>query len=189
MARDPGCEGEGGLRLFALRARGRRWGNFHERDLFEDLTITETAAYWIPRLPGMTGRGAVLRRRLLTRLVDRDVVAMRQRRLAVGDDQRVELDEAVALLVVMPITLRGRWSPPSLRRKAIACGCRRNPGAPKWRCRPAPGSSPAAAGRDDQALSRRSDRLPDVGQIFAGRVARPVARRGAEPFAEFVGRH
>src|SRR5665213_2769800 len=41
-----------------------------------------------------------LRRRALSRLIDR-VVAMRQWRLAVGDGQRVELDEAVALLFVI----------------------------------------------------------------------------------------
>src|SRR5207253_4650795 len=42
-----------------------------------------------------------LRCGLLARLVDRDVVAMRQRRLAVGHHQRVELDETMALLVVI----------------------------------------------------------------------------------------
>src|ERR1700686_510004 len=46
-------------------------------------------------------RQQALSRRLLARLVDRDVLAMRQRGAAVGDDQRVELDEAVALLFVV----------------------------------------------------------------------------------------
>ena len=39
--------------------------------------------------------------RLFARLVDRDMPAMRQRRAAVGDNQRVEFDEAVALLVII----------------------------------------------------------------------------------------
>src|SRR6185369_15435130 len=47
-----------------------------------------------------------LRRCLLARLVDRDVVAMRQRRLAVRDYQRVKLDETMALLVVIADHLR-----------------------------------------------------------------------------------
>jgi hypothetical protein len=44
---------------------------------------------------------SALRRRLLFWLIDRDVLAMRQWRVAVGDDKRVEFDEAVALLVVI----------------------------------------------------------------------------------------
>ena len=43
-------------------------------------------------------RGAPkLRRRLFARLIDRDVLAMRQRGAAVGDHQRIEFDEAMAL--------------------------------------------------------------------------------------------
>ena len=38
-----------------------------------------------------------LRRRLLSRLVDRDMMAMSQRRLAVGDHQRVEFDAHLAI--------------------------------------------------------------------------------------------
>src|SRR6476646_2908943 len=49
-----------------------------------------------------------LRRGLFARLVDRDVLAMCKRRTAVGDDQRVELDEAVALLFVIAGHLRAR---------------------------------------------------------------------------------
>src|SRR4051812_42495834 len=77
----------------------------------------EAAAYWIPRLRGHdTELGAVylplsaraLRRRLLARLVDRDVLAVRQRRRAVGNHQRVELDEAVAFLLVISRDFRSR---------------------------------------------------------------------------------
>ena len=59
-----------------------------------------------------------LRRRRFARLVDRDVVAMRQRRLAIGDDQRIELDETVPL----PVVVAGHFRPcrddvPGLRRR------------------------------------------------------------------------
>src|SRR6266404_613287 len=47
------------------------------------------------------GRAPRLRRRLLARLIDRDVLAMCHRGAAVGDDQRVQLDEAVALLFII----------------------------------------------------------------------------------------
>src|SRR5437879_423690 len=43
----------------------------------------------------------ILRRSLFARLVDRDVPAMRQRRPAVCDNKRIELDEAVTLLFVV----------------------------------------------------------------------------------------
>src|SRR3954452_20662543 len=42
-----------------------------------------------------------LRRRLFARLIDRNVLAMRQGRAAIGNNQRVEFDEAVALLFVV----------------------------------------------------------------------------------------
>jgi len=42
-----------------------------------------------------------LRRHLLARLIDRDVLTMRHRRVAVGDDEGVEFDEAVAFLFVI----------------------------------------------------------------------------------------
>src|SRR3954454_22089144 len=41
------------------------------------------------------------RRRLFARLVDRDVLAVRDRGTAVGDDKRIEFDEAMALLLVV----------------------------------------------------------------------------------------
>jgi len=56
--------------------------------------------------PRRTGYSALaeydgLRRRLLARLVDRDVLTMRHRGAAVGDHKGVELDEAVALLFII----------------------------------------------------------------------------------------
>src|SRR5882757_702982 len=43
----------------------------------------------------------LLRRRLLARLVDRDVLAMGQWRAAVGEHERVEFDEAMTFLLVV----------------------------------------------------------------------------------------
>src|SRR6476469_161887 len=75
--------------------------------------LVHTRKTWMPGTrPAMTKSAAsgnakmaavyiASRRRLLARLVDGGVLAMRHRRSAVGDDQRVELDEAVALLVVI----------------------------------------------------------------------------------------
>src|SRR6185437_3400235 len=42
-----------------------------------------------------------LRSRLLARLIDCGVLAMGERRLAIGNHQRIELDEAMALLLVI----------------------------------------------------------------------------------------
>src|SRR6202023_1417769 len=46
------------------------------------------------------GNDRVLRRRLLARLIDRNMPATGERRHAIADDQRVELDKAMALLLV-----------------------------------------------------------------------------------------
>ena len=64
-------------------------------------------AYRMPRSSrGMTP--VSLRRRLLAGLVDRDVLAMGERLLSVRHDEGVELDEAVALLLVIRGDFRAR---------------------------------------------------------------------------------
>src|SRR5215472_12759298 len=70
------------------------------------------------RLPH-AGRGKKrsLSRSLLSRLVDRDMPAMREWRRSVGNHQRIELDKAVAFLFVVA-------NDPGTRRELVADLCR-----------------------------------------------------------------
>ena len=128
---------------------------------------------------------------MFARLVDRDVLAMRQRRVAVADHQRVEFDEAVALLVVIAgdFRARGQFIADAGRGQKLHPGADMNP----W----------AHDGVVDQHLVHdprqqagmtepfpRVDRFgfANIRQIFPGRVGRPGARHGAEPLAQRIGR-
>src|SRR6267378_2424072 len=77
------------------------------------------------------GRAQRLRRRLLARLIDRDVLAMCHRGAAVGDDQRVQLDEAVALLFIIAgdFCARGQFVAASRRRQKLHPAADMNPWA------------------------------------------------------------
>ncbi|MEH2689969.1 hypothetical protein DXU04_34435 [Bradyrhizobium diazoefficiens] len=128
----------------------------------------------------------MLRRSLLARLVDRGVLAMRQRCRAVGDDQRVELDEAVALLLVV----RGDLGP----RNDLVAGARG-----RQQLHAAADVDPRAQNGivDEDAIHHaldqagmaeplaREDRIgfPDIGEIVRGGLPDPSARLCAKPFA------
>src|SRR5207237_9146913 len=121
---------------------------------------------------------ARLRRRLLARLVDRDVVTMRQRRLAVGDYQRVELDEAVALLVVIADDFRaGRDHIAGLRGgKQLHAAADVNPGAEDGVVDQRLVHHPLQqAGMAETFFGVDRIGFPDIGEILLRRLARPVA--------------
>jgi hypothetical protein len=107
VARDPGCESEGGVgRTLSCPGRGvaffmplRRAGTVPNTALCTAPALQRTAPQ-VLRAALRPGHG-MLRRRLFARLVDRDVLAVRDRGAAVGDDKRIEFDEAVPLLFVV----------------------------------------------------------------------------------------
>src|SRR5215813_80314 len=175
------CRGK--LPTLMVRRRASAVSN-HEAPLLA--SPFETLASQAPQGEGPTR----LSRRLFAWLVDRDVPAMRERRLAVGDDQRVQFDEAMAFLLVIADYLR-------TRREHVA-GLRG-----RQQLHPAADMNPGAEDRVvDQRLVHhplqhagmaeilpRIERiaLADIGEILRRRLARPVARQGAEPFADLVG--
>src|SRR3954452_22240972 len=102
--------------------------------LWDGRAITTTArGYGSPPSRGRRGDwgDAVLklRRRLFARLVDRDVLAVCDRGAAIGDDQRVEFDEAVAFLLVIACHLcpRGQFVAAARRRQQPHLAADMNP--------------------------------------------------------------
>ena len=121
LARDQGCEDEGGVRHYAAARRLAQHtaviARLDRAIQYSGAVVIEPQSRGVldpPPSRGMTIRGCghvvscLLRRRLLARLVDRDVPAMGERRPAIGDDERVEFDEAMALLLVIAGHARAR---------------------------------------------------------------------------------
>src|ERR1700730_15964522 len=135
---------------------------------------------------GWPGLSLILRRLLLARLVDRDVLAMRQWRAAVGDDERVELDETMAFLLVIAGDACARRQLVAATRSVekLHPAADMNPRAQDGVVDQHPVHDPLQqAGMAEPFTRTNRIALAHIGQVFRRSFAGPGARHGAEPSA------